>query len=82
MMVREPDDLPILTGQHRVQRLNFAREHQNWQLRHVTGGQYSSHMRAGSLCQLMTDVLWRGDVSENITQTVTLSKLTDTAEAQ
>ena len=34
VMVREPDDLPILIGKHRVQRLNFDREHQDWQLRH------------------------------------------------
>ena len=35
-------------------------------------------MRAGSLCQLTIDVLGCGDAWENVTQTVTLSKLTST----
>ena len=34
MRARGPVRGPIVTGQHRVQRLNFAREHQDWQLRH------------------------------------------------
>ena len=34
MRARRPARGPILTAQHRVQRLNFAHEHQNWQLRH------------------------------------------------
>ena len=34
MRARQPARGPILTAQHRVQRLNFAHEHQNWQLRH------------------------------------------------
>ena len=81
MRARRPVRGPILTAQHRVQRLNFARDHQNWQRRHCEG-QNSSQTRAGSLCQLTIDVLLCGDASENITQTVTLSKLTGTVEAQ
>ena len=34
MIARRPVRGPILTAQHRVQRLNFAHEHQKWQLRH------------------------------------------------
>ena len=34
MRARRPARGPIRTAQHRVQRLNFAHEHQNWQLRH------------------------------------------------
>ena len=34
MRARRPARCPILTAQHRVQRLNLAHEHQNWQLRH------------------------------------------------
>ena len=48
----------------------------------VTGGQYSSQMRAGSLFRLTIDVLGCGDVRENVTPTVTLLKLTVTVEAQ
>ena len=47
----------------------------------VTGGQYSSQMRAVSLSQLTIDVLGCGDPSENVTQNVTLSKLTGTMGA-
>ena len=46
--------------------------------RFVTGCQYSSQMRAVSRNQLMLDVLWCGDDRENVTQSVTLSKLTGT----
>ena len=38
----------------------------------VTGGQYSSQMRAVSLNQLMIDVLGCGYPRENVTHTVTL----------
>ena len=34
MRARRPARGHILTAQHRVQRLNFAHEHHNWQLRH------------------------------------------------
>ena len=34
MRARRPARCPILTVEHRTARLNFAREHQNWQLRH------------------------------------------------
>ena len=48
----------------------------------VTGGKYSTQMRAVSLCQLMIYLLGRGYVRENDTQTVTLSKLTGTMGAR
>ena len=49
--------------------------------RFVTGCQYSSQIRAVSLNQLIIDVLGCGDARENVTQTVTLSKLTGTMGA-
>ena len=48
----------------------------------VTGGQYSSEMTTFPLTQLMIDLLGCGDVRENDTQTVTLSKLTGTMGAR
>ena len=73
MRARRPAQDPVLTAQYRALRFNFVRQHHNCRV--VTGGQYSSQMRAVSLNQLMIDVLWCGDPREKVTQTVTLSKL-------
>ena len=80
MRARRPARGPILTAQHRVQRLNFAHEYQNWQLRHWRPVLFTQ--RAGSLFRLTIDLLGCGDVRENVTSTVTLLKLTGTVEAQ
>ena len=48
----------------------------------VTGGQYSTQIRAVSLCQLMIDPLGCVHVRENDAQTVALSTLTGTMGAR
>ena len=59
-----------------IQLFKFARQPQNWQIRH-----WRAHMRAVSLNQLMIDVLGCGDPGKKVTQTVTLSKFTGTMGA-
>ena len=80
MRARRPARGPILTAQHRVQRLNFAREHQNWQLRHWRPVLFTDESRF--TVSTNDDVLGCGDARENVMQTVTLSKLSGTVEAQ
>ena len=80
MRARRPARGPILTAQHLVQRLNFAHEHQNWQLRHWRPVLFTDESRF--TVSTNEDVLGCGDVRENVTPTVTLLKLTVTVEAQ
>ena len=83
MIVREPDDLPEAkfslrnTVQCESTLLPNIRTGT-----FVTGGQYPSEMTAFPLTHLMIDLLGCGDVRENDTQTVTLSKLTSTMGAR
>ena len=83
MIVREPDDLPEAkfslrnTVQCESTLLPNIRTGT-----FVTGGQYSSKMTTLPLTQLMIDLLGCGDVRENDTQPVTLSKLTGTMGAR
>ena len=75
-MVREPDDLPkaqfSLRNSVQCDSTLLASIRTG---RFVTGCQYSSQMRAVSLNRLMIAVLGCGDHRENVTQTVTLSKM-------
>ena len=82
MMISEPDDLPKAKfSLHNTLPCDPTLLASITTGRFVTGGQYSSQMRAVSLNQLMIDVLGCGDRRENVTQTVTLSKLTGTMGA-
>ena len=67
----------ILTPRHRAARLDFAREHRDWQVR--LGVQYSSQMRAGLIWMVLMDVLGSGDVKVNDTMQPTSSSVTDLA---
>ena len=82
MMVREPDDLPMAQFSLRnTVQCDSTLLGSIITGRFVTGCQYSSQMRAISLIQLMIDMLGCGDPRENVSQTVTLSKLTGTRRA-
>ena len=76
MIVREPDDLPeakfSLRNTVQCESTLLANIRTGT---FVTGSQYSSDM---TTFLLMIDLLGCGDVRENDTQTVTLSKLTGT----
>ena len=79
MIVREPDDLPEAKFSLRNTVQCESTLLANIRIgTFVTGGQYTSEMTTVLLTQLMIDVLGCGDVRENDTQTVTLSKLTGT----
>ena len=73
---RRPARCQFLTAQHRAVRIDFAREHQNWQLRHRRPVLFKYESSFNS--HLMIVVLGCGDARENVTQTVglTLSNLT------
>ena len=83
MIVREPDDLPEAKFS-----LRNTVQCESTLLANIitgtffTGGQYSSEMTTFLLNQLMIDLLGCGDVRENDTHTVTLSKLTGTMGAR
>ena len=83
MNVREPDDLPeakfSLRNTVHCESTLLANIRTDT---FVTGGQYSSKMTTFPLNQLMIDLLGCGDVRENDTQPVTLSKLTGTIGAR
>ena len=81
-MISEPDDLPNAQfSKHNTVQCDSTLLASITTGRFVTGGQYSSQMRAVSLNQLMIDVLGCGDHRENVTQTVTLSKVNGTTGA-
>ena len=80
MRARPPIRGSFLTAQHRAVRFNFAREHQNRQLRHWRPVVFTDYSSFAS--DLMADMLEREDARENITQTVTLSNLTGTTGAR
>ena len=82
MMVPEPDDLPKAQfSLHNTVQCDSTLLASIITGRFVTGCQYSLQMSAASLNQLMRDMLECGEASENVTQTVTLSKLTVTLGA-
>ena len=81
-MVSEPDDLPKAQfSLHNTVQCDSTLPASITTGRFVTGGQFSSQMRAVSLNQLSIDVLGCGDPREKVTQSVTLSKLTGTMGA-
>ena len=76
MTLLQPDDLPkVQFSQRNTVQCNSTLFVSIITGRVVTGGLYSSQMRAVSLNQLMMDLLWCGDLREKGRQTVTLSKL-------
>ena len=66
MRARQPVRGQILTAKHRVQRLKFAREHQNWQLRHSRPALFTDE---SGFTVSTNDRRGCGDARENITQT-------------
>ena len=70
---RRPAQDPGLTAQHRALRFNFARQHQNWQLRHWRPILFTDESSFTESTNDRRAMVWRP--REKVMQTVTLSKL-------
>ena len=79
MRARRPAQGPVLTAQHRSVRFNFARQHQNGQIRHWSPILFTDESSFTESTDDRRARVWRPQ--ENVTQTVTLSKLTGTMGA-
>ena len=83
MRARRPARSQVLTEEHRAVRINFAPEHQNRHLRHWRPVLFKDdNISTDSTNDRPARVWSKGDVRENATQPVTLSKLTGTMGAR
>uniref|UniRef100_A0AAZ3SQ60 Transposase Tc1-like domain-containing protein n=1 Tax=Oncorhynchus tshawytscha TaxID=74940 RepID=A0AAZ3SQ60_ONCTS len=78
MRARRPQVGVVLTAQHRAGRLAFAREHQDWQIRHWRPVLFTDESRF----TLSTDVTESGDAVENVLLPTTSSSMTGLAVGQ